>query len=145
VSNIGGRVFESRVLVQWADVDMAGIMYFAAYQRAVERAEMDFFRELGFPYNEVFEKYDMWFPRVHVVADYFKPAAMEDWLSLKTSIYHVGTSSIKWKTVMHNERTGEAGAQMDVTVVCIDRTSLKSRPLPQDIRDALMACLEELD
>jgi acyl-CoA thioesterase FadM len=34
---------------------------------------------------------------------------------------------------------------MDVTVVCIDRTSLKSRPLPQDIRDALMACLEELD
>ena len=145
MSGIGGRVFESRVLVQWADVDMAGVMYFAAYQRAVERAEMDFFRELGFPYNEVFEKYDVWFPRVHVVADYFKPAKMEDWLDLKTRIYHVGTSSVKWKTVMHNERLDETGAQMDVTVVCIDRASLKSRPLPQDIRDALMACLEEVD
>ena len=139
------RTFESRVLVQWADVDMAGIMYFAAYQRAVERAEMDFFRELGFPYNEVFEKYDIWFPRVHVVADYYKPAAMEDWLKLLTTIYHVGTSSIKWKTAMHNERTGEVGAQMDVTVVCIGRDTLKTRPLPQEIRDALMACLDEVD
>ncbi len=139
------RAFESRVLVQWADVDMAGIMYFAAYQRAVERAEMDFFRELGFPYNEVFEKYDIWFPRVHVVADYYKPAAMEDWLTLRTDIYHVGTSSVKWKTAMHNERTRELGAHMDVTVVCIDRRSLKSRPLPQEIRDALMACLDEVD
>ncbi len=139
------RTFESRVLVQWADVDIAGVMYFAAYQRAVERAEMDFFRELGFSYNKVFEKYDVWFPRVHVVADYFKPALMEDWLTLRTNIYHVGTSSVKWKTAMHNERTGEIGARMDVTVVCIDRRSLKSRPLPQDMRDALMACLDAID
>ncbi len=139
------RTFESRVLVQWADVDIAGVMYFAAYQRAVERAEMDFFRELGFSYNEVFEKYDVWFPRVHVVADYFKPALMEDWLTLRTTIYHVGNSSVKWKTLMHNERTGETGAQMDVTVVCIDRKSLKSRPLPQDMRDTLMSCLDEID
>ena len=139
------RLFESRVLVQWADVDIAGIMYFGAYQRAVERAEMDFFRELGFSYSEVFEKYDVWFPRVHVVADYFKPAKMEDWLTLRTTIYHVGTSSIKWKTEMHNERTGELGARLDLTVVCIDRKTLKSCPIPTDIRDALMACLDEVD
>lgn len=139
------RTFESRVLVQWADVDAAGIMYFAAYQRAAERAEMDFLRELGFPYSEVFEKYDIWFPRIHVVADYYKPAKMEDWLRLETTIYHVGTSSMKWKTVMHNERTGEVGAQMDLTVVCIGRKTLKSRPIPTEIRDALMACLDEVD
>jgi acyl-CoA thioester hydrolase len=137
----GARIFETRVMVQWADVDIAGIMYFAAYQRAVERAEMDFFGELGFPYNSVFEDYDMWLPRVHVGADYHKPALMGDWLTLLTHISHVGASSIKWQTVVYNERTQEAGAVFHLTVACMDRRSLKSRPLPPSMRAALLECV----
>jgi len=135
------RAFESRVMVQWADVDIAGIMYFAAYQRAAERAEMDFFAEIGFPYNEVFQHYDIWLPRVHVEADYHRPALMGDWLRLRTHITHVGSSSIRWETAMFNERTQEAGAVIRIVVACIDRSTLKSRPLPPEIRRALTACL----
>lgn len=137
----GARVFETRVMVQWADIDIAGIMYFAAYQRAVERAEMDFFGELGFPYNSVFEDYDIWLPRVHVEADYHKPALMGDWLTLRTHIRHVGASSVKWQTIVHNERTDEAGAVFNLTVACIDRRLLKSRPLPANMRAALLECV----
>jgi acyl-CoA thioesterase FadM len=50
----GARVFASRLQVQWADVDVAGIMYFAAYSRFAEYAEMQLFAELGFPYERVF-------------------------------------------------------------------------------------------
>ncbi|HLI96783.1 MAG TPA: thioesterase family protein [Candidatus Baltobacteraceae bacterium] len=139
----GARAFESRVLVQWADVDIAGIMYFAAYQRAAERAEMEFFAEIGFPYNRVFSDYDIWLPRVHVEADYHKPALMGDWLRLRTHLTHVGASSIKWETVVFNERTNQAGAVIRLTVACMDRRSLKSRPLPNEIRSALVACLGE--
>jgi YbgC/YbaW family acyl-CoA thioester hydrolase len=137
----GARVFETRVMVQWADIDIAGIMYFAAYQRAVERAEMDFFGELGFPYNSVFEEYDIWLPRVHVEADYHRPALMGDWLTLRTHIRHVGGSSVKWQTIVQNDRTNEAGAVFDLTVACIDRRSLKSRPLPSNMRAALLECV----
>ncbi len=139
----GARAFETRVLVQWADVDIAGIMYFAAYQRAAERAEMEFFAEIGFPYNRVFSDYDIWLPRVHVEADYHKPALMNDWLRLRTHITHVGASSIRWETVVFNERTDQAGAVIRLTVACMDRRSLKSRPLPHEIRSALVACLGE--
>ena len=137
------RAFETRVMVQWADVDIAGIMYFAAYQRASERAEMDFFAEIGFPYNRVFEEHDIWLPRVHVEADYHKPALMGDWLRLRTHLTHVGASSIKWETVVFNERTSEAGAVIRLVVACMDRRTLKSRPLPPEIRDALRSCLGE--
>lgn len=137
----GARIFETRVMVQWADIDIAGIMYFAAYQRAVERAEMDFFGELGFPYNSVFEEYDIWLPRVHVEADYHKPALMGDWLTLRTHIRHVGGSSVKWQTAVFNERTRETGAVFDLTVACMDRRTLKSRALPQAMREALKACV----
>ena len=137
----GTRSFESRMMVQWADVDIAGIMYFAAYQRAAELAEMDFFAEIGFPYNRVFTDYDIWLPRVHVEADYHKPALMGDWLRLRTHITHVGASSVKWETVVFNERTNEAGAVMRLIVACMDRATLKSRPLPPELRDALLACV----
>jgi acyl-CoA thioester hydrolase len=137
------RTFQSRMMVQWADVDIAGIMYFAAYQRAAELAEMDFFAEVGFPYDRVFQEYDIWLPRVHVEADYHKPAHMGDWLALRTHITHVGASSIRWETVVFNERTNEAGAVMRLVVACIDGRTRKSRPLPPEIRAALVACLGE--
>jgi acyl-CoA thioester hydrolase len=137
----GARAFETRLPVQWADVDIAGIMYFAAYWRFAERAEMDMFRDLGFPYNTVFDDLDFWLPRVHAEAQYHAPALMDDWLRMRTHIEKVGASSVKWITVVFNERTGEPGAALHLTVACMDRKTKKSRPLPEPLRGALRACL----
>ena len=137
----GARIFETRQRVQWADIDIAGIMYFAAYQRFVERAEMDMFNEIGFPYVEIFDRYDMWLPRVHVEASYHKPARMDDWLLMRTHVERVGSSSVRWTTALSNESTGEVGASMTLTVACMDRKTHRSRPLPPDLRAALVACV----
>lgn len=137
----GARMFETRLRVQWGDIDIAGIMYFAAYQRYAERAEMDFFGELGFPYSEIFDRYDIWLPRVHVETDYYRPAHMDDWLVMRTHIQKVGASSILWKTDVFNERTGEVGASVALTVACMERSTHKSRLLPPDLRSKLLACL----
>jgi acyl-CoA thioester hydrolase len=135
------RVFESRLQVQWADVDIAGIMYFAAYPRFAEYAEMRLFAELGFPYESVFTEYGFWLPRVRVEAEYFAPALMSDWLRMRTHIERVGASSVRWKTIVFNERTDEAGAALTFTVAAIDAGTKKSCPLPDPIRSALLACL----
>lgn len=132
----GTRVFESRLRVQWADIDAAGILYFAAYWRFVERAEMDFFRELGFPYDTVFDTFDFWLPRVHVEAQYHAPAFMDDWLRLRTHIERVGGSSVRWKTVVFNENTNEPGAEFTITVACMDRATKRSKALPAPLREA---------
>ena len=95
----GARVFESRLQVQWADVDIAGIMYFAAYWRFVEYAEICYFAELGFPYDTVFDEYDFWLPRVRAEAEYHAPALMNDWLRMRTHLEKVGASSVRWQTV----------------------------------------------
>jgi acyl-CoA thioester hydrolase len=137
----GARVFESRLQVQWADVDIAGIMYFAAYPRFAEYAEMRLFEELGFPYDRVFTEYGFWLPRVRVEAEYHAPALMNDWLRLRTHIERVGASSVRWQTVVFNERTSEAGAVLTFIVAAIDATTKKGRPLPEPIRAALLACV----
>jgi YbgC/YbaW family acyl-CoA thioester hydrolase len=135
------RVFTSRLQVQWADVDIAGIMYFAAYSRFAEYAEMQLFAELGFPYESVFGKYGFWLPRVHVEAEYHAPALMSDWLRMRTHLERVGASSVRWRTVFFNERTGEPGAAWTLIVAAIDAITKKSRPLPDPIRTALLACV----
>lgn len=135
----GARVFETRLPVQWADIDIAGIMYFAAYWRFVERAEMEMFGELGFAYSTVFDELDFWLPRVHAEAHYHAPARMDDWLRMRTHIDKVGASSLTWTTVVFNERTGEAGAVFRVTVACMDRSTAKSRAMPASLRAALVA------
>jgi len=139
----GARAFATRLRVQWGDVDIAGICYFAAYWRFAERAEMDMFRDLGFPYGEVFDRYDIWLPRVDVHAEYHAPALMDDWLDMRTHVEKVGGSSLRFKTVVTNERTGEPGAAFTLTVACMDRATKKSAPLPAELRSALLACVGE--
>lgn len=135
------RTFSTRARVQWGDVDVAGIMYFAAYWRIAERAEMDMFRELGFPYAEIFDRYDVWLARVHVEADYHAPALMDDWLRTRTHVEKVGASSVRWQTVVINERTGEPGAVLTLTVACMGRGSKHSKPIPPEMRAALLTCV----
>jgi len=135
----GARIFETRLRVQFADIDLAGIMYFAAYWRYVERAEMDMFADLGFPYASIFDEFDVWMPRVHAVGEYHAPALIDDWLTMRTHVEKVGVASCVWKTVVFNERTGQPGADFTLTIVCMDRSSHKSRPLPSRIREALVA------
>jgi acyl-CoA thioester hydrolase len=135
------HIFEARLQVQWADVDVAGIMYFAAYSRFAEYAEMQFFAELGFPYESVFERYGFWLPRVRVEAEYYAPALMSDWLRMRTHVERIGASSLRWRTVFFNERTGDPGASMTLIVAAIDYETKKSRPLPESIRAALLACV----
>jgi len=138
----GRRTFEARLHVQWADVDIAGIMYFAAYARFSEYAEMEMFRELGFAYNTVFDELDFWLPRVRVEADYFSPALMGDWLRMRTHLEKVGASSVRWKTVMFNEVTGVACAEMTFVVACMNRETKKSMPLPPVLRERLLEWCE---
>lgn len=137
----GARTFETRVRAQWCDVDVAGIVYFAAYWRFVERAEMEFFEELGFPYDRVFTEYAFWLPRVRCEAEYHAPALMNDVLLMRTHVERVGASSVRWKTVVFNDRTGAPGAEFTITVACIDAAGKKSRHLPPQIRQALLACV----
>jgi len=137
----GARIFESRLQVQWADVDVAGIMYFAAYSRFAEYAEMQMFAELGFPYESVFTDLRFWLPRVRVEAEYHAPALMSDWLRMRTHLEHVGASSLRWRTVFFNERTGEPGAAIGMIVAAMDADTKKGRSLPPPIREAMLACV----
>ncbi|PZR58987.1 MAG: hypothetical protein DLM50_02265 [Candidatus Meridianibacter frigidus] len=135
------RVFEARDRVRWSDVDIAGIIYFGAYVRFIELAETELFRELGFPYAEMFERLKIWLPRVHLDFDFYAPALMDDELVARTHVVKLGNSSITFRVIMQNAATAVVDAAATLVVAAVDRDQMKSRPLPPELRSALKSCL----
>ena len=138
----GARIFEVRDRVRWSDVDIAGIIYFGAYVRFIELAETELFRELGYPYGKMFEMLDIWLPRVHLDFDFFAPALMDDELLIKTHIAKLGSSSITMRMIVHNLRANEVDATATLIVAAVNRATMKSTPMPPDLRTTLQSCLE---
>src|ERR1017187_6205583 len=68
--------------VRWSDTDRAGIIYYGQFLRFFEVAEMELFREVGMPYGEVFERYQIWLPRVQIHFDFRAPLLLDDLISV---------------------------------------------------------------
>jgi YbgC/YbaW family acyl-CoA thioester hydrolase len=123
--------------VRWSDVDYAGIIFYGAYVRFFEIAETELFRACGLPYREMFDRFGMFLPRKAVHAEFFKPARLDERLRVAAYIGRVGTSSMTINFDVTGAGTPALIAAAWQVLVCADRTSLKSRPLPREVVSAL--------
>ncbi len=119
--------------VRWSDVDKAGIIFYGAYVRFFEVAETELFREAGVPYSEVFDRFDIWLPRVHLDCDFKHPARLDDQLRVAAYFTRFGNSSISISfDVLHVGGRQLIAAAKEV-LVCTDRETMKPRPLPPEL------------
>ncbi len=123
--------------VRWSDVDKAGIIFYGAYVRFFEIAETELFRTAGLPYGEVFERFDIWLPRVHLECDFRYPPRLDDRLRVAAYFTSFGTSSIRINfDVLHIAANRLAAVGHEV-LVCMSRATMKSQPLPDELRALL--------
>lgn len=123
--------------VRWSDVDNAGIIFYGAYVRFFEIAETELFRAAGIPHGEVFDRFDIWLPRVHLECDFKYPARLDDRLRVATYVTHFGNSSIRLNfDVLHLGARQLAAAGHEILVVT-DRRTMKSRAIPGDLKGHL--------
>ncbi|HVA36924.1 MAG TPA: thioesterase family protein [Candidatus Dormibacteraeota bacterium] len=123
--------------VRWSEVDRAGIIYFGAYVRFIELAETEMLRTVGLPFSEIFDRFDIWLPRVHLEFDFFSPARLDEMLEVRTTIERIGRSSIATRMEMWSLASGVQCAAARMIVACVDRETLTSQPLPEGILSAL--------
>jgi len=123
--------------VRWSDVDYAGIIFYGAYVRFFEIAETELFRACGLPYREMFDRFGIFLPRKAVHAEFHRPARLDERLRVATYIGRVGTTSmaLNFDVLRGGSATLIAAARQ--VLVCAERVSLKSRPIPREIIDAL--------
>lgn len=98
------KYFDFEYRVRYSDTDKLAVSYYANYFVWFEAARTEYFRALGFPYTEC-EKRGAFLPVVETKAHYFAPSAYDDLLLIRTSVSHVGRTSIRFEYQVINQAT----------------------------------------
>ena len=123
--------------VRWSDVDHAGIIFYGAYVRFFEIAETELFRAAGLPYSDVFDRFDIWLPRVHLDCDFHYPPRLDDQLRVAAYFTMFGNSSIRINFDVVHIDAKRLAAVGHVVLVCTSQRDLRPQPLPDELRALL--------
>ena len=141
---MSARPFVVDEYVRWSDVDKAGIIFYGAYVRFFEIAETELFRAAGVPYGEVFDRFDIWLPRAHLDCDFRYPTRLDDRLRVAAYFTRFGNSSIAINFDILHLAAQQLAVVGHEVLVCVDRSSMRPRPLPNELRHVLEPfCLTE--
>jgi acyl-CoA thioester hydrolase len=122
--------------VRWSDVDVSGIIRWGTYVRFVEMAETELFRAAGFPYATLWDRLDIWLPRVQFHLDYRNPARLDELLDIEIWVGRTGRSSIRLEFAVRKP-SGELAAEGYLVIVSIDRRNARPVDVPKPLLDAL--------
>ena len=122
--------------VRWSDVDVSGIIRWGTYVRLIEMAETELFRAAGFPYATLWDRLDIWLPRVQFHLDYRNPARLDELLDIEIWVGPIGRSSIRLLFAV-KKPGGDLAAEGYLVIVSIDRKTAKAVDVPKALLHAL--------
>jgi acyl-CoA thioester hydrolase len=120
--------------VRYVDTDTSGRIHYTALFRYFEAAEQEFLRSVRHGYSGSREAEIGW-PRVHAECDVSGPLVFDDEIQVEVTVARVGNSSMELAFRILAE--GAERAKGRVVIVCMDRKTQRSRPLPTEFAEAL--------
>lgn len=124
--------FDYHYRVIYADTDQMGVTYYGHYFRFFEAARNEYFRALGLPYTEC-EKKGVFLPVGEAHAKYLAPSTYDDELIVRTSVSHLGLSSIKFQYQVILAKTGKVITTGDTLHVFVGKNMRPCR-IPDEIK-----------
>ena len=125
---------EHRVI--YGDTDAGQVVYYANYFRWFESGRREIFRNLKIDYREL-DKRGMITPVVEAHCNYYHPARYDDIVIIKTKIAEIKEKSIKFEQKIYRKKDKKLLASGYTINVCVNKSKMKSMPLPQDVRKKL--------
>lgn len=124
------------VRVYYEDTDLAGIVYHANHLKFIERARTEWVRTLGIDQVRLRAEDGIVFAVRRVVADYLRPAAFDDVLTVVTRLTALSGARI---VLAQEVRRGDVALfTAEVTLVCLTAAGTPAR-LPEIVRARLSA------
>ena len=126
--------FSVKLRVYIEDTDAGGIVYYVNYLKFMERARTEYMRAQGYGKDYIFNHHLMFV--VHDVAlKYLKPAVLDDELEATVQLQELRGATMRMQQSVR--RQGQLLVSGDVTIACVDRSTLKPRRIPREIIDKL--------
>src|ERR1044072_2870641 len=107
--------------VRWSDIDRAGIIFYGQFLRFFEIAETELFRAVGLSYSEVFDRLDIWLPRVQIHFDFRKPLRLDDLIEVSAYVGRFGTKSLTLKFAVNKKGEADLVAEGHSILACVSR------------------------
>lgn len=126
--------------VYYEDTDAGGVMYHANHIKFCERGRTEFLRSFDLQNVDLHAENGVLFVVRHIEADYFRPARLEDWLTIKTSLLSIKNTSFMMRQEIVKD--GEILFGMNVLLVTVN-TLGKPTALPDHIKNLFKTSLEQ--
>ena len=124
------------IRVYYEDTDAGGIVYHADYIKYAERGRTEFLRALGLENRVLQDREGILFVVVHLEADFYKPAHLDDLLTVKTVVSELGNASFAMNQTIFCGDVRLFG--MSVKLACVDLDKRVTR-----LTDAVRAAFEQ--
>jgi len=131
-------MYSAHHTVRFNEVDGANILFFSRLFEICHVAYEELLDEAGAGLREMLEDRDWRMPVVHADGDFIAPMRLGDVITVEVSIAKTGRSSITWQF----ELLGSAGsplARARHVHAAVDTASFTSRPIPEELLEALRA------
>jgi acyl-CoA thioester hydrolase len=129
--------------VRWSDIDRAGIIYYGQFLRFFEIAETELFRSVGLSYSEVFDKLDIWLPRVQIHFDFRKPLVLDDLIEVSAYVGRFGSKSLTLRFEVNKKGESDLVAEGNIILACVSRSTFKGIAIPREIIERLKPYLAD--
>jgi len=127
------KVFSLPMRVYFQDTDAGGVVYHANYLNFMERARTEWLRTFGYSNAGLMKELGVVFVVRSLKLDYFKPALLDDMLSVTAMVKDIGRSRISViQTVMRQE---EVLTEAEVHLVSVSTESFKPVSVPEVLRN----------
>lgn len=132
-----------RIRVPFVDVDSSRRIHFTAMFRYMELAEHELMRSFGISYSSM--SWDTAYPRAHLECDFHGAIRYDDEIMVEARVEHVGNRS--WTLAFtaypapaseNIDRHAQMLAKGRMTIVAMDPETEKAKPIPEELRRALL-------
>lgn len=126
------KEFIWQVRVYYEDTDAGGVVFYANYLRFMERARTEWLRSVSFEHEQLINDHGLIFAVKNVTIDYKKPGRLDDLLNVTSTILNSRGASITFQQSIKNEKD-ELLTQAEIKVACLNATTLKASPMPEEL------------
>ena len=124
----------NNIRVYYEDTDAGGLVYHANYLKFAERARTEMLREVKIEQLILKNDYNIQFIVKNLYIDFFKPAQLDDLLTIKSVILKVSLAKVIMEQLIYKKMT--LLAKIDVTLGSINTEGKPSR-LPKIVLEKL--------
>ncbi|MBE7703702.1 MAG: acyl-CoA thioesterase [Cyanobacteria bacterium SIG28] len=128
--------------IYYADTDAYGVVWHGAYLRWMEKGRCDFTEQMGFNLPELV-KQDIALPVANMNVKFKASAKLNDVLVVETWVSKLTPLCATFSQTIKNKDTGVTYIIAEFDIVAVNNQGKLYRRIPQVLKDALEATMEE--